>query len=84
VVADRPLVPKLEGTNMYVDPNYKTKKAFKDAIAGGARPEVYNPSGMYPAPQSGRTCVEGPHYPAPHKWYASVQLENGCVVKVLS
>lgn len=68
----------------YVDPDYKSKKEFKEAITKGARPETYNYSGMFPTTQNGRDTIEGPHYPKPHKWYASVQVENGRVVKVIS
>ena len=67
---------------MYVSPDFKTKKDFKAAVESGRQLEVYNPSGMFPAPQNGTTTVEGPHYPKPHKWYASVEIENGIVVKV--
>lgn len=46
---------------------------------------VYNPetfSGEPPTPDNGKVCVGGPHYPAPHKWYATVILQNGEVVAV--
>ncbi len=33
-------------------------------------------------PTEGTTCLEGPHYPAPHRWYAQAELKNGIVVKV--
>lgn len=66
---------------MYVDPNFKTKKALKEAIAGGQSVYVFSP-GPFPAPTSGETSVEGPHYPAPHSWYARVGLQDGKVVKV--
>lgn len=68
----------------YVNPDYKTKKEFKQAIEQGARPETYNYSGMFPTKQNGTDTIEGPHYPKPHKWYATVQVENGLVVKVIS
>jgi hypothetical protein len=68
----------------YVDPNYPTKKAFKQAIEQGERPETYNYSGMHQTKKNGTDTIEGPHYPKPHKWYARVQVENGQVVKVLS
>lgn len=67
---------------MYVDPNYLTKKAFKDAVAAGIEHRPYNPAGMWGPPENGRTTVEGPHYPKPHRWYASVTLKDGVVVKV--
>ena len=61
----------------------QSKKAFKKAVQAGARPETYNFSGMFPAKQNGQDMIEGPHYPKPHRWYASVQVVNGRVVKVL-
>lgn len=68
----------------YVDPDFKSKKEFKAAVAAGAVLATYNPSGLFPTTQNGRTVIEGPHYPKPHKWYASVEVANGVVVKVLS
>ncbi len=66
---------------MYVNPNFKTKKALREAVAAGARVSVYSP-GPFPAPTSGRTCIEGPHYPAAHSWYAEVMVEDGFVKSV--
>lgn len=66
----------------YVNPDYATKKAFKLAVLAGVKHATYNPSGMFPTPQSGRDVIEGPHYPKPHRWYAAVQVEDGIVVKV--
>lgn len=47
---------------------------------------VYNPEAGLgqeaPTPDNGKVCVGGPHYPEPHKWYATVTLQNGEVVKV--
>lgn len=73
---------------MYVSPNFKTKKAFKEAVkkaneTGVGFPEVFSP-GPFPAPTKGETSVEGPHYPAPHTWYARVLVSDGKVAKVLS
>ena len=66
----------------YVDPDYKTKKSFKEAVQHGVQHRSYNPSGMFPTPQHGTDVIEGPHYPRPHRWCASVQVKNGIVVKV--
>ena len=66
----------------YVDPNYPSKKAFKAAVAAGVRHATYNPSGLFPVTQNGRDVVEGPHSPAPHRWYAAVEVRDGVVVKV--
>ena len=68
---------------MYVEPNFKNKKALREAVKAGLRVEVFSP-GPFHAPTSGRTSVEGPHYPAPHTWYASVEVTDGLVTKVLS
>ena len=67
----------------YVDPDYPTKKALRDAVKSGARPQTYNPSGMFPVRENGEDVIEGPHYPKAHSWYARVQVEDGLVVKVL-
>jgi hypothetical protein len=66
----------------YVDPDYRTKKAFKAAVRAGILHRPYNPSGLFPAPDQGRDVVEGPHYPLPHKWYASVTIVDGVVKTV--
>jgi hypothetical protein len=31
---------------------------------------------------NGTETVSGPHFPAPHKWYANVEVVDGIVVKV--
>lgn len=68
----------------YVDPDYPTKKAFKEAVARGVQHRTYNPSGMFPTQQNGEDVIEGPHYPKPHRWYAAVVVKNGVVEKVKS
>lgn len=67
---------------MYVNPNFKTKKALKDAVAAGQRVTVFAPG--LGSPSIGRETIEGPHYPAPHSWYAQVEtkLDEGEVVVV--
>lgn len=65
----------------YVDPNFKTKKALKEAVNAGDYVMVFSP-GPYPVPQNGEVSIEGPHYPKPHTWYARVTVENGKVIKV--
>lgn len=54
---------------MYVNPNFKTKKALKEAVARGDRVDVFSP-GPFPCKTDGTESVEGPHYPEPHRWYA--------------
>jgi hypothetical protein len=67
---------------MYVEPNVPTKKALKEAVANGDAVTVFSP-GPFPA-KPGRVSVEGPHYPKPHSWYATVETdENLKVTKVV-
>ena len=66
---------------MYTTFNFKTKKALKEAVAKGEKITIYAPGLGAPKP-NGIECVEGPHYPAPHTWYASVEIKDGCIVKV--
>lgn len=67
---------------MYVSPNFKTKTALKAAVKEGKSVSVFSP-GPFPAKRDGVETVEGPHYPAPHSWYARVQLADGKVIKVV-
>lgn len=67
----------------YVDPNFKTKKAFKEAVKAGDRVEVFSP-GPFPVERHGVVSIEGPHYPEPHSWYARCEVRNGLIVKVIS
>jgi hypothetical protein len=68
----------------YVSPNYKTKKALKEAVASGKHVEVFQPNNVFGVTFDGEgsTAVGGPHYPEPHKWYAQVSYKNGVVTKV--
>lgn len=68
---------------MYCSPNFKTKKALKEAVKAGRTITVFQPGpfGGNP-PTEGRVCVEGPHYPEPHRFYATCTLEGGRIVKV--
>ena len=68
---------------MYTSRNFKTKKAFKEAVANGEQVTVWQPGPFnQSAPKNGFVSVEGPHYPQPHAWYARVELKDGVVVKV--
>ena len=66
---------------MYVSPNFKSKKALKEAISRGDSVTVFSP-GLGSPPHNGRTAVEGPHYPEPHRWYDQVTIKDGKVVSV--
>lgn len=68
---------------MYTTKNFKTKKALKEAVAAGEKITVFQPGPFGGEPQkNGKACLEGPHYPEPHRWYASVELKDGYIVKV--
>ena len=65
----------------YVEPNFATKKALKDAVKAGDRVTVFQPGGIFPLTvRDGRVTVEGPHYPAPHRWYGVVEVSTDNVV----
>ena len=65
----------------YVDPNFKTKKALKEALAAGEPVYVFNP-GLGNIPANGTVYLEGPHYPKPHTWYAQGTMQDGKLIKV--
>lgn len=67
---------------MYVSPNFKSKKAFREALKAGQTITVFSP-GPFPPKENGLESIEGPHYPAPHTWYAQVQVEHGKVTKII-
>ena len=68
---------------MYTTRNFKSKKALKEAVANGERITYYQP-GPFGGnePKNGTLTFEGPHYPEPHRWYASCKVQDGIIVKV--
>lgn len=67
----------------YVSPNFKTKKALKEALESGTTIEVFNPGPFKGTiPENGTVYLEGPHFPEPHKWYAQGTMQAGKLVKV--
>lgn len=68
---------------MYSMINFRTKKELKAAVAAGRKVAVFQPGpfGGTPVPD-GKVCIEGPHYPEPHRWYASALVKDGIVVKI--
>jgi hypothetical protein len=65
----------------YVSPNYKTKKALKEAVAAGQSVDVFQP-GLGTVPANGSISLEGPHYPKPHTWYAVGTMRDGKLVSI--
>jgi len=65
---------------MYTDTNFKSKKALKEAVAAGRQVTVFQPGGIFPSKTDGSISLEGPHYPEPHRWYASAVIKGGVIV----
>lgn len=65
----------------YSSTNFKTKKALKEAVAAGKKIGIWSP-GPFPVPENGSVTLEGPHYPQPHKWYASATIKDGIITSV--
>ena len=65
----------------YVNPNFKTKKALKEAVQEGKEIEVFQP-GLGTVPENGTVYLEGPHYPEPHKWYAQGTMKDGKLIAI--
>lgn len=67
----------------YTSKNFKSKKELKTVVAAGEAVRVFNP-GLGPdlSHFTGTVYLEGPHYPQPHKWYATAQVVDGLVKKV--
>jgi hypothetical protein len=66
---------------MYCEVNFKTKKALKEAVAAGQKIGIFAP-GLGSPKRDGKETLEGPHFPKPHTWYASVVMKDGYIVEV--
>ena len=69
----------------YVKPNFPSKKSFIQAVKDGMSVVIFQPNSDLTGtqiPSDGTISIEGPHYPAPHTWYASVTLKDGQIVKI--
>jgi hypothetical protein len=78
---------------MYANRNFKSKKEFQAAVAAWnsatavsedahCEPVTLFAPGLGAPAVNGTEYVEGPWYPAPHRWYAQVEVRDGIVVKV--
>lgn len=67
---------------MYAHGNPKTKKALRELVEAGTA-TAFQPGGIFAGQTDGEVCIEGPHYPQPHRWYATVLLKAGRIVKVI-
>jgi hypothetical protein len=66
----------------YASVNFKTKKAFKQAVEVDGAVVTLRSPGLGEPPSNGSAAVSGPWFPEAHKWYASVEVVNGIVTKV--
>jgi len=69
---------------LYTSKNYKTKKAMREAFKTGEKIAVYQPGGFFPGKTDGKVTLEGPHYPEPHRWYASVEIKDSVITRIIS
>jgi len=67
---------------MYTRRNYKTKKELIADVKAGKKVAVYQPGGLFPSKTDGAVTLEGPHFPEPHRWYASATVKSGIIVRV--
>lgn len=70
----------------YASGNPRTKKELRERVeryktGDGPPVRVFSP-GPFGCRESGTEYVEGPHYPEPHRWYATVTVIDGTIVAV--
>lgn len=63
---------------MYTTTNYPNKKALIADFKAGKIISVFQPGPFSPS-LNGQVCLEGPHYPQPHRWYLSVTIKEGVI-----
>ena len=68
---------------MYTHENFKSKAALVAAVKAGKAVTYYQP-GPFGGnePLDGVVYIEGPHYPAPHRFYVVCEVKGGVIVKV--
>lgn len=71
----------MEVSMAYVNPNFKTKKEVREALAAGKTVEVFQP-GIGSVPLNGEIDLEGPHYPQPHRWYGTGTMVGGRLTSI--
>ena len=66
----------------YTKVNFKKKKELIETFRRGEKVEVYQPGPFGPGVSDGQVCIEGPHYPEAHRWYANATVKDGVIVYV--
>lgn len=64
----------------YTERNFRKRKELTDYFLTGRPVYVYQPGPFGPGVRDGQVALEGPHYPAPHSWYATGTVSNGELV----
>lgn len=64
----------------YTTRNFRTKAELRRAIAAGETVTVYQPGPYGDEVKDGTAYLEGPHYPEPHRWYASATVKDGVII----
>jgi len=67
---------------MYTEKNYKSKKELVTAFASGRIIGVFQPGPFGSGPINGQECIEGPHYPEPHRFYVTVTCKDSVIVAI--
>lgn len=67
----------------YTTQNFATKRALVDALGRGEEVSVYEP-GVFAQQPNGVVYLEGPHSPKAHSWYATAEVRNGIVQRLLT
>ena len=68
---------------VYTTTNFKTKKALKEAVANGDHVGIYQPGPFCKGVEKeGTFTLEGPHFPAPHRWYGKAIVKDFRIIKV--
>lgn len=75
-----PFVPSIGMA--YTDINFKSKAALRRAVKAGETVTIFQPGGIFPCVTDGAVTLEGPHYPAPHSWYANCVVKDRIVLSV--
>lgn len=66
----------------YLSDNPKTKKQAKEMLAEKGTLEWFQPGPFGHDVTDGKVSIEGPHFPEPHRWYATATIRDGKVVKL--
>lgn len=76
----REAVEHFNAARQLLPPERPTQEELEAMAVRYFQPNQLGPAATPPA--HGTITLEGPHYPAPHTWYATARVENGVIVSV--